>query len=164
MRQLPLRARYYLMLCYLLGAGSGAWLIAGKALPMRLSDVLLGIGLTIVAAACQTFVVKRAGTNHSDHLTQAALCAALILLPSPILAAAIIATFVPEWYIYRRRWFIQAFNIATYLIAAAAGRTTLAVMMDRSPRWSTLILAALVFLVLQTLLLAWVLKLARGLA
>ena len=169
MRQLPFRAQAYLAGCYLLGAAALAWLTLGAAGSLLLEDWLLGVGLALVSAACQVFVVKKSGNARSDHLTPAALFAALLLAPRPVLALVLLCTFLPEWVIWRRAWFIQVFNIASYLIACAAARLILFHMTGQDRLGADLALPSLyvlvtipVFLGVQTILLAGALKLARG--
>ncbi|MGH2350608.1 MAG: GGDEF domain-containing protein, partial [Chloroflexota bacterium] len=162
-------ARVYLCLSYVLGAGALAWHLAtARHLPSA-GDWLLGGALALLAAAAQIFVVKRARGNHSDHLTPAPLFAAFLLLPQPVLGLAICVAFLPEWVYYRRKWFIQSFNIASWLIASALGKGMLLLltghfrMSPDSPLPALAIVQVMpVFLGVQTLLLAWALKLARG--
>ncbi|MDQ3700009.1 MAG: GGDEF domain-containing protein, partial [Chloroflexota bacterium] len=169
MRELPPAARVYLVLSYLLGLGALGWLLLGGADPVRLGDWLLGVPLVALAAVVQVFVVKRARGDHSDHLTPAPLFAAFLLLPHPLLALVVVFAFVPEWIYYRRKWFIQCLNIASWLIALAGAKVALFAVGGRfrlEGEWSLPALAVLVamgvFLGLQTFLLAWALKLASG--
>ncbi|HEU5316493.1 MAG TPA: diguanylate cyclase [Chloroflexota bacterium] len=133
-------------------------------------EMLLTVGLATVAAAAQLFLVKRARSHRSDHLTPAALFAAFLLVPRSLLIVVIVVAFVPEWIVYRRKWFIQTFNISSWLIAVTAGKIVLEAMtqhfrLERAtlplPASAILVSAPLV-LGVQTLLLAGALKLARG--
>lgn len=169
MRELPPVARVYLVLSYLLGLGALGCLLFGGADPVRLGDLFLGVPLAALAAGARVFVVKRARGDHSDHLTPAPLFAAFLLLPHPLLALAVVFAFVPEWVYYRRQWFIQCFNIASWLIALAGAKVALFALGGRfrlEDEWSLPALAVLVamgvFLGLQTFVLAWALKLASG--
>ncbi|MBI2940117.1 MAG: hypothetical protein HYY04_06715, partial [Chloroflexi bacterium] len=169
MRNLPRVAQLYLVVCYLLGLSAFGWLLLSYQGRPSPEDWLLGTALAVLAALAQIFVVARAGTSYSDHLTPAPLFAAFLLLPRPLLALAVCLAFLPEWLWYRRKWFIQTFNIATWLIALALGRWTLFLLGDhfRLERAFSLPAAAIlvtipVVLGTQTLLLALALKLARG--
>lgn len=175
MRQLSRLARGYLTACYLLGTCALAWLVWSYQGPaLTYADWLLAGVLAVAAATCQVLVVARTSTTgqRSDHLTPAPLFAAVLLVPRPLLGLVIIAAFVPEWYVYRRPWYGQLFNIASFLIAATLARLTLFALTDQyrlsvdvlimSLGWPHVLLAVPVFLGTQTLLLAWVLKLARG--
>src|SRR4051794_21647178 len=169
MYQIPSMARAFLIFVYLLGAAAAVWLLADRGQQIDSAAIILAIGLTVVAGICQVFVVKRTGTNHSDQLTPAPICAAILLLPAPLLAVMIPLVFLPEWYIYRRRWFSQTFNIAAYLVACMAGRWTLELPISA---WQfvtghelvgmDMVFAGLVFFIVQALLLGWSLKLMRG--
>ena len=169
MKELPRAAQMYLSLCYLLGLGALGWLLAGDQASLANGDWLLWAMLTAAAATAQVLTVARAKTHFSDHLTPAPIFAALLLLPAPLLALAVVVTFVPEWLWHRRKWYIQVFNIASWLTAAALGQwmftfLTGATRLDRAGLASavTILLTMLVFLGVQTTLLALVLKLARG--
>ncbi|MBV9789752.1 MAG: diguanylate cyclase [Chloroflexi bacterium] len=137
-------------------------------------DWLLALGLTTVAAICQVFVVARSSTTgqRSDHLTLAPMFAAVLLLPRPLLALMLVITYLPEWYFHRRSWFGQIFNISQVLITAAITDTSLRLLighdrlLDSTLLFSIsglrLALAIPIFQLTQALMLAWVLKLARG--
>src|SRR5919202_4643224 len=125
MRQFSLPARIYLIGCYVLGELALIWLVFYSLGPSpRLLDWELGAGLAVVAACCQVLVVRRTSTrgDRADQLTPAPLSAALLLLPGSVLALVLLLTFLPEWYLHRRKWFGQWFNIASYMIAAALAR------------------------------------------
>lgn len=174
MRQLPLQARIYLVVCYLLGALSLGWHMFTFHGSIRWDHWLLGAVLAAVAGVCQIFLVARRSTTgqRSDHLTLAPLFAALLLLPRPILALVIIAAFVPEWFVYRRKWYGQIFNMSVYLIAGIITRWTLFYLtgeyrLDAPEKLFSAqvfgVLASIpVFEVSQALLLAIILKLVTG--
>ncbi|MBI3979864.1 MAG: diguanylate cyclase [Chloroflexi bacterium] len=170
MRDLPLRGRVYLIACYLLGLGALGAFVLGFFQPIPpAGEWLLGAGLLVLAAAAQIFVVERSGGHHSDHLTPAPLFAAFLLLPNPLLAMVVVLTFLPEWILYRRKWFIQLFNIASWLVATLVGRSTLFLLSGHGRLAEEYHISALsvliampLFLGVQTVLLATALKLARG--
>ena len=174
MSDLPLQARLYLIGCYVIAGLALGWCFLSFQGRVTLPDVVLGAGLAALAAACQIFTVARKSTTgqRSDHLTLAPLFAAVVLAPRPILALIIVATFLPEWYIHRRSWFGQLFNISAYLIAAVAGRLTLYQITGEYRLTAAdsllslnplgFVMAIPVFEGTQAVLLAWVLKLARG--
>jgi hypothetical protein len=119
-------------------------------------------------SAAQVFVVQRARTHYSDHLTPVPLFAAFLLLPSPLLVATAALTFVPEWLGYHRKWFVQLFNVASWIIALTAGRLTLVALSGKATLRSVTHLSAdpiatslLVVPGVQTSPLAAVLRLAR---
>jgi diguanylate cyclase (GGDEF)-like protein len=175
MRQLSVRARLYLACCYLLGSIAFLWLIFNHQLTaLSTEDWLLGIGLTVIAAICQVFVVARSSTTgqRSDHLTLAPLFAAMLLLPRPMLALLVVLTFLPEWYFYRRSWYGQIFNISQNLITAVIVQLSLRLLTGQERLTDQALLVSIdalrllptipIFLLAEALLLAWALKLARG--
>lgn len=169
MRQLSLPARIYLMVCYLGGLTTFVWLVSSDWHVVTWQDWLVGSALLVVAALCQVFVVIRAHTNRTNNMTPAPLFAALLLLPSPVLALVLVGAWLPEWRIHRRRWFIQCFNMATYLIAAAAAKLTLLSLTqtdhfaDNLSQHAVGVLTSIpVFIMSSLLLLGWAFKLARG--
>ncbi len=174
MNKLPLHARIFLSASFIGGVLALAWCFLTYRQPLTLHDWLLGAGLAFVAALCQVFSVARKSTTgqRSDHLTLAPLFAALVLVPRPVLALVIVATFLPEWYIHHRSWFGQIFNISAYLIAAVAGRLSLFMVTGEYRLEGAdmlyglnplgFVAAILAFQGAQAFLLACVLKLARG--
>src|SRR5947209_11269203 len=126
MRDMSMRARSYLGLCLVLGLVSFGWLI--RDLPNQLTisrDWWLALVLVALASIAQIFVVLRAGNLFSDHLTPALFFAALLLLPSPLIALLVCLSFLPEWIWYRRVWPDQLFSISAWLVALAAGKAVL---------------------------------------
>src|SRR5712692_1389034 len=162
MRDLSPKARSYLGLCFVLGLAGFGWLVHG--LPDQTGaprDWWLGVALIALASIAQIFVVLRSGNRYSDHLTPALFFAALLLLPSPLIAALVCVSYLPEWIWYRRSWSDQLFNISVWLIALAAGQLTLLALsgqsrLDDTFRFSAAVIVAtlLVVLVVQTALFA----------
>lgn len=161
-RDLTPRVQAYLGLCYALGLASLVWYTrsfldaVGSA-----RDWELGIALVALASIAQVFVILRLGSDYSDHLTPAPFFAALLLLPSPLIAVLVCLSFLPEWLWYRRAWSRQLFHIAAWLVALATGQVTLVLLtghsrFDESYRFSALVVVAalLVVLTVQTLLFA----------
>jgi diguanylate cyclase (GGDEF)-like protein len=169
-RDLAPEARAFLVLCYALAMAAGAWLARGFPANLgTVDDWVRGLVLAILAASAQVFVVQRARTHYSDHLTPAPLFAAFLLLPAPLLAAVACVAFIPEWAWYGRKWFVQVFNIASWVIALAAGRFALIALtghdqlrpLTHLPAGAIALSLAVVMSV-QSGLLAVVLRLARG--
>jgi diguanylate cyclase (GGDEF)-like protein len=75
--------------------------------------------LGILSAAAQLFRVD-APSQHSYHTTPAFLLAAVLLLDPSLLALLVLVVLLPEWLRYRYSWYIQTFNIATYLLNGLA--------------------------------------------
>ncbi|GAC1384981.1 MAG: hypothetical protein NVSMB42_03740 [Herpetosiphon sp.] len=177
MRRLSAAARAYVIACFFGGAVALGWLVAhGPLLRMPVAQWLLALALATAAGMCQVFVVHQIRTTglRSDHLTPAPILAALLLLPSPLLALVLVVAWIPEWIVFRRSWYIQLWNIAAYLIAGAISRalffylTGLDYVVDIAVlqlvhAGATLALIPC-FLGIQTLLLAWVFLLARNMS
>jgi diguanylate cyclase (GGDEF)-like protein/putative nucleotidyltransferase with HDIG domain len=170
MRQLTLTARAFLTLCYLLALATAVWLSRGSPAGLgTVDDWIRSVVLAVLAGAAQVFVVQRARTHYSDHLTPVPLFAAFLLLPWLLLVAVAVLAFVPEWLWYHRKWFVQLFNIASWIIALGLGRLTLSALGGEVTLRSVthlpagpIIASLLVVLGAQTSLLATVLRLARG--
>jgi diguanylate cyclase (GGDEF)-like protein/putative nucleotidyltransferase with HDIG domain len=168
MRDLTFNARGYLIGCYLLGLVACAGLLwAGDGLPSP-DQWLLAACLAAAAGAAQLFIVSRPDSHYSDHVTPAPVFAAILLLPPPLVALVVCVAFLPEWIRYRRKWFVQTFNIASWLVAASV----VLLILRRQPAfgdpsnsdWAacTLLAAMVAFVLLQTLMLGIALRLARG--
>jgi diguanylate cyclase (GGDEF)-like protein len=167
--ELAPRARLYLIATYAAGIAASGFLARAPAGSVGASTCLAALVLAILGAITQVFVVMRRGGNHSDHLTPAALFAAFLLLPRPLLAPVIVLTFIPEWIWYRRKWYIQLFNISTWIVAVALGGFaqsvplgSLAIESGTATPAPNIILALAVVFLSQTFSLAVVLQLARG--
>jgi diguanylate cyclase (GGDEF)-like protein len=165
---LPGPARLYLFAVY---AGAfGAVAVTQPAVQPSAEDWWLAALLGGVAAVAQMFVVVTP-RNQSYHLTPGIVVAAAILLPPPLIAVVVVAQHLPEWLKERYPWFIQSFNIANYTLAAiAAGRvfervSGLGGTSSRSEHivfFAAGLAAGVAFVCVQHVLLAFVLKLARG--
>jgi hypothetical protein len=75
--------------------------------------------LTILATVSQLFMVD-APNRHSYHATPAFLLAGAFLLDPMLLVPMVVLALIPEWVKYRYPWYIQTFNIATYLVNVLA--------------------------------------------
>jgi diguanylate cyclase (GGDEF)-like protein len=150
-------------------AVSGAHILAGETGLLDPRDwatfVVLGFGL----AAAQMFVVVTPA-NQSYHTTAVFLIPAVLLLPPELVALLPVVQHVPDWIRRRLPFQIQTFNIANYTLAAMAAWAT-AHQVAGAP--GTLggagaaaaaagACAAVVFVSVNHVLLAPMLKLARG--
>ena len=133
------------------------------------SDVRLMLGLAAIAAVAQLFVVITP-RNQSYHTTPVIAVAAALLLPPPALAFIAVVQHVPEWLKARYPWYIQSFNIVNYalsgLIASIAFSTVDRLGDDVFSADTGFFVAGVVaaasFLLVQHLVLALVLRFARG--
>ncbi len=167
MGDLKLNARVYLIGCFVLGLAAFAGMLRfGGGLPTQSQWMLAGL-LALAAGTAQLMVVSRPGSHYADHVTPAPVFAAIVLLPPPLVALVVCVAFVPEWIRDRRTWFVQTFNISSWLVAASASLLLMrqAPMMNAATdagRAAILLAGVVAFVLVQTTLLAITLRLARG--
>ncbi|MDQ3866966.1 MAG: diguanylate cyclase, partial [Actinomycetota bacterium] len=121
------------------------------------------------AALAQAFVVVTP-RDQAYHTTAVFLLAAALLLPIELIPLVAVVAHVPEWLKERYRWYIQTFNIAnctlSMLAASAAGRLVLHAGGRAGSDSARLALAgvaaALTLIVLNHVILAPMLRFARG--
>ena len=125
------------------------------------------LGLAAGAALAQVFVVE-IGRHHGFPVAVVFAVAAVLLLPVELVALMGIAQHVPDLVRRRFPWYVQAFNSANYTIDALAAWVVARglhdhMVADNRLGWAlTGLAAAAVFVVLNHLLLAAMLRLARG--
>jgi PAS domain S-box-containing protein len=123
--------------------------------------------LASCAATAQLFMV-RTGRDQGFHTAAAFLVAAALLLPPGLVALVVLVQHVPEWIKERYRWYIQSFNICNFTLSAlgAYGVAHLVLSTEAAGadlRWALAAFAAMLsFVALNHLLLATMLRLARG--
>ena len=166
---LSLRAELYLVLVYAIALLAGG-LTMSSAPPIERADWRLALLLAIGAAVAQLFVVVTP-RNQSYHMTPVLVIAAAILLPPPLIVLVAVIQHVPEWLRERYPWFIQTFNIANYALSGLAAHQA---FVFASTSWDGVlgnedlryffagVAAAVTFVFVNHLLLALVLKFARG--
>ena len=132
-------------------------------------DWRLAILLAAGAAIAQLFVVVTP-RNQSYHTTPVLVVAAALLLPPPLIVFVAIVQHIPEWLRERYPWYIQTFNIANYALSGLAAHHAYvffsaadgALPSDHLRQFVAGLAAAASFVSLNHVLLAIVLKLARG--
>ncbi len=163
-----------------LNAASGAYLVAVAAAACALAAPLTGYSyshtdwvLFVVLAACasaaQLLVVQTPG-HQAYYSTAVFFLAGALLLPPPLVGLIVVIAHMPEWARYRYPWYIQTFNIANYTCAAVGAslvvRGALGPGHDFDSRIAPLAVtgaaAAVVFVLVNHILLAHMLRLARG--
>src|SRR5947207_36125 len=119
------------------------------------------------AAVAQLFTVQTP-RNHGFQTTNVFLIPAVLLLPAPLVALIAIVQHVPEWLRSRKAWYVQSFNIANYTLDPLAAYAVAQVIQHSGLIGSAHarealsgVAAALVFVLLNHVLLAVMLKLAR---
>jgi diguanylate cyclase (GGDEF)-like protein len=133
------------------------------------TDWLLFVALAACASAAQLLVVQTPG-HQAYYSTAVFFLAGALLLPAPLVGLIVVIAHLPEWARYRYPWYIQTFNIANYTCAAAGAsfvvRGVLGPGRDFDGRIGPLAVtgatAAVVFVLVNHVLLAQMLRLARG--
>ena len=122
-------------------------------------------GLAALGAIAQLFVV-RTGRNQSYHVAVPFLIAAALTLPPGLVVLVVVVQHIPDWVKARYPWYIQSFNIANYIVSALAvwAIAHVAWEVDGGQSLPPVALAAAVaaFVLVNHVLLAAILKLARG--
>ena len=166
---LLLPAQFYLLSVYVITAGAYALAVA-DAPPIDQADWRLALLLAAGAAVLQLFVVVTP-RNQSYHTAPVLVVAAAVLLPPPLLALVVIVQHVPEWLKERYPWYIQTFNIANYALCALAAQEAFSYVSTTGGDYISSpdlvfflagLAASVSFVAVNHLLLAVVLKLARG--
>jgi len=152
---------------YGLAAGAAALAVALQMSTPSL-ETLAAFGLLLpLAAAAQLFKVD-APNRHSYHATPAFLLAAALLLGPSLLVALVVLAMLPEWLRYRYPWYIQLFNVATYVLNVLAAWAVFHAVSEAdlaAPSWRPALataLAAAAFTTVNHAMVALVLRLARG--
>jgi len=168
MRGLSRRAQIYI--CFVLGLGgflllwqgAGIWMLGGKV------DWSTWVLLTILAALAQLFKVDT--PKHQNYVLSAAFVfAALLLLHPGLVALLVLLAHIPEWVRFRYPWYIQSFNIAADILTALLAKSIYLLSIGGAALLSTrgltsALAAAAVFSLVNHILVAAVLYLARGLS
>jgi len=163
---LPLRARVYFVLV--------AAAAAAVTLPFvgRLQNTHHWTAFLILASAAATarLFVVRTPADQAYHTDIVFLIPAALILPPELLVLVAVVQMVPEWLKMRYRWYLQTFNILDYLLSAMAawfvGRILILEhvgIANDALRLSIAGLAAcIVFVTINHVVLAVMLRLARG--
>jgi PAS domain S-box-containing protein len=123
--------------------------------------------LAAAAAASSLFVVPT-GRNHAFHMAIVFILAAIVLLPPGFVAVVAVVQHVPDWVRRRYPWYIQLFNVSNYTVDALAAWAVARAVSGAAPGGANLQLAlaglaaSLSFVVVNHLLLAGALRLARN--
>jgi diguanylate cyclase (GGDEF)-like protein len=102
--------------------------------------------------------------HQGSHLSLAPIFAATLLLPPSLTALAIVLAFVPETIRSRPRWYIAAFNVANFVGPALVARACYDAVGGSSDAQRALgaLVGVAAFVVVQYVVLATMLRLARG--
>lgn len=163
MKKLSLPSQLYILATVLVGAILALWHFA------RLGGVNVGMLLAVSALAALAQVLKVEGpTQISSYNTSWVIYGFAFLLEGPSAAFfVILVAHLVEWAWYKYPWYIQAFNIAVYILCvSAAGAAFGWLNSDQFPAGLigliAILIAIAIFTLLNHLLVGLVLKLARG--
>ena len=122
--------------------------------------------LVLAAAIAHYFVVHTPG-NQVFHVGLAFTVAGALVLPPRLIVLMCVAQHLSDWAKERYPWYIQAFNISNYLLAALAAHEAVRLTgtsVAASEPWALVagLGGCLVFVALNHMLLARMLFLARG--
>jgi PAS domain S-box-containing protein len=162
---LPTLAAAFLALCLAaVCALTAVSLLAGTLSRARWQEFA---GIVLVAAVAQLFGVRN-DRNQTFNTGVAFLMVGVVVLPPALLFPLILAQHLPEWVKARYPWYIQTFNIVNATLAALAASVTISAASGdaahASPRYAAAAVAGcVVFVGCNHLLLAWMLRFARGL-
>ncbi len=162
MKGLSNQTKIYIFLTIATGLVLFAWQLDGLEAS--------GAGLALLAAlgaAAQTLKVVGPTERSSYNLSWVVYDFSFLLLGAPGAVVVIVAAHLAEWLRYRYPWYIQLFNIASYVVVATGAGLVSGLA---NPGGETMtaggalgaLLGALVFTFLNHLLVGLVVKLARG--
>ena len=116
-----------------------------------------------LAAVAPMFRVA-VGRNHSLHAAPAFVVAGTLVLPPALLVPLVLVMLVPQWLRDRYAWYIGLFNVANYTLSTLAAWAAVdLVRTDTDLGFAAAgLAAAVVFVAVNHLLLAVMLRLGRG--
>ena len=176
---LSFSAKLYLTATYAAAVGSSAFVLAVRPLfsDSGRADIGALVAFTALAATAQLFKVEALRLSQNDapsrytyHTTPAFLFAAVLLLSPALVVPLALAILIPEWIKYRYPWYIQIFNIATYLLNALLAWTAFHMISDvggMEPTWRIAVAggsAIAAFLLTNHVMVGLVVWLARGIS
>ena len=162
MSDLPRVARLYVVGVLLAALIAG---IAGVLLaPPRLALAPIALLLLLCATIAQQFKVK-SPKHQSYYTTTIFFFAAATLLHPGYVVVIVLAAHAVEWLRFRTRWYIQAFNVANFLLCSMAAGAIFGLGQSGHADGRAVLfvaLAGLAFVGLNHLLTALVITWARG--
>src|SRR2546428_6885904 len=164
MADLPRAARLYLGA--VLATASLAAVLGIIVVPARLA--LAPVALVLLGCATVAQIFKLRSPKHQSYCpTMIFFCAAALLLHPGYVVASIVVAHAVELLRVRYRWYIQAFNVANFLLCSLAAGTVFSAGLQghaagdaRAPLFA--LLAGLVFLGVHHVLTALLVMWARG--
>ncbi len=159
---------------YVSVAGAGAAVVALSLATATTPSTrtLIEFAALSAAAAVSQLLIVRTGRYQGVHVATTFVVAGAILLPPPLLVALVVIQHGPEWAKERYPWMIQSFNIANFTLGACgAWLAAHAIAAHPGAAWTgeartaaAGAAAAAVFVAVNHVLLALMLRAARGLS
>jgi diguanylate cyclase (GGDEF)-like protein len=161
---LPQRARPFLAGVLAAALGLGALALAAPA-HVTTAD-WRALALLVAGAAVAHYFVVHTPSNQVFHVGLAFTVAGALVLPARLVVVMCVAQHLSDWAKERYPWYIQAFNIANYVLAGlAAHQAATAAGGGITAGWQGVLagaVACLAFVLVNHVLLARMLLLARG--
>jgi diguanylate cyclase (GGDEF)-like protein/putative nucleotidyltransferase with HDIG domain len=163
MKNLSLPAKAYIGGMIVLGAILTPWQVS----QLRLEDLALVAAVSILAAVAQVLKVEGPTERSSYNISWVAYGLAFLTWGAPAAMLVILVSHLVEWVKHRYPWYIQLFNIGSFAFVVSAARLVYDwIDAEQTPAglpgFVAAVSAALVFTLLNHLVVGAVLKLARG--
>ncbi len=163
MKSLSVRARFFVIITILVGFGTIAWDIS----QLTLQDPWMLLALSIVASLSLLFKVE--GATNRLHYNISLLVYAFTMFRLGLQAAivVIVVSHIVEWVWHKYPWYIQSFNISSYVLAFQAGGLAHIVFSGNSEteflaQASTVLAVLVIVTLVNHFLVGMVVWLARG--
>ena len=163
MKKLSLASRLYILGIILAGGALAVWQLGH----LTGGGVWMLLATSVLAALAQVLKFEGATERSSYNTSWVVYAFALLLLGPPAAVLVMLVSHLVEWAWYRYAWYIQAFNIATFVLCiSVAGALYGWLGSGQSPSGlvglAAILGALVVFTLLNHLLVGQVVKLARG--
>lgn len=164
MNSLSIPARAYVWATLVVGGLLAVWQLN----QLNLGNLPLLAVLCVLASALQILKTEGATARSSHNFGWVVYAAAFTLLGVPEAFVTILVAHLAEWLWHRYPWYIQSFNIASFAIAISLSGFSDRLILVVSAFSSLgdvfgLVVAMVVFTLVNHLMVGWVIKLARGL-
>ncbi len=163
MKELSGKTKAYLIIVYMLALGILGWTLSA----MRWNGQWILLGLCIAGGLASIFKVE--GATNRSHYTISFLIYgfAFALLGSPAALVVITISALVEWLWRRPPWFIQAFNLACYILVTYAAGLVYSLLNPAGDMNSAIAVVAIffsmaTFTLLNHLMVGIIVWLARG--
>lgn len=163
MKDLSLKARFYIISTILLGSGLMIWYL------MALDSGNIWATLTMAGLASLALIFKVVGTTNRSHYNISFLiyAASLFLLGTPETIVVILISNLVDWFWHKYPWYIQSFNIGCYIITIHLTSLVFNLMNPDQILFTwlgalTMLVAMISFTLVNHLMVGMILWLARG--